>query len=296
MADGQDHTVYKFVALNCCHFERRMEEEVMDRYLMDFDVIILSETRTGFAHLTGSKLHNFTDLNSSIESDSANLVAKVGILVIVRDELTSKVKLEKGGSKQIVWMSMADKRGETILVCGGVYLASESAPYHSVHMFDDMASDITHFKAKYRNAQICLMGDFNSRTGVEPDMFNEEERWFEEQLGLNELAEETDAEQCNEYRGRQNEDTAMNQNGRRLINVCKENGLLIVNGRTSGDMRGAITCFNRNGGRSSVDYAIVSRALLPQVEEFQVGEFNPMLSDTHCPIKLTLKLSQCNDD
>ena len=256
----------------------------------------MSETRTGFAHLTGSRLEHFTALNSNIESDPDNLIAKVGILVIVRDDLSSRVKIEKGCSKQVVWVSMIDKEGETTLVCGAVYLASESASYHSFDMFDDIVSDITNFKAKYSNAQMCLMGDFNARTGVEPDWFNEEEAWFEEHLGLEEIVEETEIEQNLVRRGRENEDKVTNRNGQRLLNVCRENNLAIVNGRVKGDQRGAITCFNRNGGKSAVDYAIVSHGLLPQVEEFQVAEYNPMLSDAHCPIMLTLKLGQGNND
>ena len=289
--DDQEHIVVNFVALNCCNFDRRMEEEVMDRYLANFDFIFLSETRTGFAHLTGSKLEGFTAINSNIESDPKQLVAKVGIMVIIRDELINRVKLEKGGSNQVVWLSLSNTAQETILVCGAVYLASESAPYNSYDMFDDIATDIAQFRTKYANARLCLMGDFNARTGRELDTFAEDDAWFEEHLGIEEIIAE---EEANIVRAseRANEDLAVNGNGRRLLNLCRENNLAIVNGRMAGDQKGAYTCYNRNGGKSAVDYALVTPDLLPQIHDFRVQEYNPMLSDTHCPITMSLKLRQ----
>ena len=261
----------------------------MDGHLANFDIIFLSETRTGFAHLTGSKLEEFTAINSDIESDPNQLVAKVGILVIVRDQFINRVKLENGCSNQVVWISLSNTEQETILVCGAVYLASESAPYHSYDMFDDIATDISQLRAKYDNPRFCLMGDFNARTGRELDSFSEDDAWFEDHLGIREFLAE---EEVNTVRAseRSNEDTTVNGNGRRLLNLCRENNLVIVNGRVAGDIKGAHTCFNRNGGKSAVDYALVAPDLLAQVEDFKVQEYDPMLSDTHCPISLSLKL------
>ena len=294
MRGQNSHNCTKFVALNCCNLERRMEEEAIDQYLANFDVICLSETRTGFAHLTGSALENFTAINSCIESDPEQLVAKVGVLILVRDSMVENVNLERGHSKQVVWMSL--KAGnDRVIICGAVYLASESADYHTYEMFDDINRDIAQFRTRFDNVSFCLMGDFNSRTSTEVDAIVDD-TWFEEMMGLQEAFGDDTGEGSIHIPRRQNKDSGMNGNGRRLLKLCIENDLIICNGRTTDDHNGEITCYNRNGGTSTVDYALVSKRLFPQVDSFRVDDFNPLLSDAHCPVMLTMSLDQQWDD
>ena len=57
-------------------------------------------------------------------------------------------------------------------------------------------------------------------------------------------------------RPRLNTDVKLCVYGTQLLNLCKANGLRIVNGRNIGDSLGKPTCFKLNG-YSVVDYAIV---------------------------------------
>ena len=67
-------------------------------------------------------------------------------------------------------------------------------------------------------------------------------------------------------------------------------GLRIVNGRFGNDKNiGKFTCYNKNGGKSVVDYILMSDALLPLISAFEVDLFDNCMSDVHCPINLCLR-------
>ncbi|CAG2209036.1 unnamed protein product [Mytilus edulis] len=76
-----------------------------------------------------------------------------------------------------------------------------------------------------------------------------------------------------------------NKSGKLLIDLCKESGLRILNGRTIGDPLGKCTCITYNGS-SLVDYTLVSSNLLQCIGNFKVSDFTP-ISD-HCPISCSL--------
>ena len=88
-----------------------------------------------------------------------------------------------------------------------------------------------------------------------------------------------------------NSDQIANNNGLKLIECCRTFGLRIVNGRF-GDAKniGKFTYYyNKNGGKSVVDYIIMSDALLPLISAFEVDLFDDCMSDVHCPINLCLR-------
>ena len=86
-----------------------------------------------------------------------------------------------------------------------------------------------------------------------------------------------------------NNDLMTNSNGLHLIDMCKSFDLSIVNGRFGDDKEiGDYTCYNKNGGRSTVDYAIVSNNIFENIVNFNVDIFDNCLSAVHCPITLSL--------
>ena len=70
--------------------------------------------------------------------------------------------------------------------------------------------------------------------------------------------------------------------GRRLLQICGDRGLTILNGCTPGDSQGYFT-YERGPIRSVIDYAIVSQSIWPLVRNFQVDQHNPILSDHSLP-------------
>ena len=73
---------------------------------------------------------------------------------------------------------------------------------------------------------------------------------------------------------------APNPNGYLLIDLCKQTGLRIANGRVGRDAGVGECTFVGSRGSSMVDYVIVSQNLLPKFMSFSVDEPN-IISD-HC--------------
>ena len=55
---------------------------------------------------------------------------------------------------------------------------------------------------------------------------------------------------------------------------------------------GNYTCYNKNGGCSTIDYALVSYPLFSHINDFRIDTFDKCLSDVHCPIMMTLQSSR----
>ena len=122
---------------------------------------------------------------------------------------------------------------------------------------------------------VLLQGDFNCRTGQELDFLGSDKSDLE--LGMENYDDQT---------MRNSEDKTINVRGKDLIETCKLNDLLILNGRMTGDIFGKLTSHNWNGS-SVVDYCLASYRIFDRISKFSVGKYIPWLSD-HCLISTTL--------
>ena len=64
-------------------------------------------------------------------------------------------------------------------------------------------------------------------------------------------------------------DSTVNQNGRKLTNICKSLNLYIANGRTQDDMLGNYTCHTSRGS-SVVDLVIADQYIIKNIERLKV--------------------------
>ena len=159
-------------------------------------------------------------------------------------------------------------------------------------MFDTIYNDIYHIKDKIK-LPICLVGDMNSRTGNLNDILT-----FEREVinysETNEFAQ--DFFEISFFEGndrinqkRVNKDKTVNSNGKKLIKLCKENNMIIVNGRTGSDREIGELTFNSKKGSSTIDYCVASPDFFPHIQDFHVDILDKNLSDKHSPIILTLE-------
>ena len=124
---------------------------------------------------------------------------------------------------------------------------------------------------------MLLQGDLNDRTGND-----------NEYIIVDKTDSEMGIENLENQRQRNSEDKTKNARGNELLDICKVNDILILNGRTTGDIFGNYTCHNWNGS-SVVDYFLAQNHFCDRITHFSVGEYIPWLSD-HCIIKTTLSL------
>ena len=194
-------------------------------------------------------------------------------------------------SESVLWVKVNHKAFGIEFVLGSVYLAHEGSDFHSDDIFDNLAEDILRFRSDI-NVPIILVGDFNSRTSCLDDFVDAE-------VDLGPIAgidmsdndifnSKGDLEDAGLITERYNADRRTNNNGHRLIELCKSADVKIVNGRFGSDKHiGQFTCFN-NTGRSVVDYVIASPALMPLISDFHIEPFDKCLSDAHAPICVTI--------
>ena len=131
-----------------------------------------------------------------------------------------------------------------------------------------------------------MVGDFNSRTAQLLDFYEvEESNAF---IYTNQLYDVYILDDLDISRLRNNHDDIVNTYGNKLISFCKNNDMLVLNGRVGKDQAGKPTSKNN----SNVDYAISSAHLLRKVEDFDILEFSKLFSDTHSPVSLMISCAK----
>ena len=142
------------------------------------------------------------------------------------------------------------------------------------HTFDRLVDFITSLDNSVNNElNFVLCGDLNAHTSDLPDFVADDT--FHENLLPDDYVTDTVIGRCSQDIGR------TNNNGLMLLDLCKQTGMRILNGRFDKDLMGRYTHVGARGS-SLVDYVITTQKLLNHVEYFCVGDPN-ILSD-HCII------------
>lgn len=130
----------------------------------------------------------------------------------------------------------------------------------AVDPFDSMAVSFATLQGS--GGKVLFAGDLNARTGTLSD--------------IQDPADDEDNVHWPYYPPlllptckppqRANKDAVINSFGRKLVQVCQETGMYILNGRTAGDGDGHLTC----QGSSTVDYFLASSNCLNQATSLHV--------------------------
>jgi len=84
-------------------------------------------------------------------------------------------------------------------------------------------------------------------------------------------------------------DHRTNTHGLRLIDLCKNNNIFILNGRLSSEKAPDILTF-RN--KSTIDYVIASSQSFHFLTNFQITETDPLFSDGHCVLNWSIDIPE----
>ena len=287
------HNLLTLTSLNVNGFHSKINLGIIDDFLSKKHIILLTETLSDDLELKDSLLHDYKVLNLP-RCKNYRYGGFLGISILLRNDIfdhTSIIKDTK--SESILWLKINKELLGIEFALGAIYLPHEGSKYHSSDIFDNLQEDLLHIDANL-NLPICLMGDCNARTGLTDDFLDVNEH-VAELTGLDAASDYMcDMKYILNSKGicteRFNCDTLTNCNGDKLIECCKTFGIRIVNGRFGADKNiGKYTCYNKNNGKSVVDYALVSDTLLPIIADFEIDTFDKCLSDVHCPINLCFK-------
>ena len=138
--------------------------------------------------------------------------------------------------------------------------------------------------AQALSGSVLLAGDFNARTGTLQDFVARDEHADVPGIaipGVNDLPSQI-------LPRRSTDREVHNQFGKRLLTLCQDASLLILNGRVEGDALGQCTCHTHMGS-SLVDYFVCTPSMLALQPHLEVDQLPP--DSDHCPLFLTLPTS-----
>ena len=273
-SQGSDNTriceesekVLTILLIIICGQKSKLKAPDFEDTISHHNMIVLTETKLD--DLDSIHINNFKLINNNRKYRKK---ASGGVAVLVHNSISSYVTEMDIQFKYTLWISVSKTFHGKPLVIGVIYNPPEGSPYADPTVFDFLEETIADIKGKDESTDICLMGDFNARTAKLSDIMDNDD-------DLDVLNMTADA-----YIPalRTNMDCHVNNSCKRLISLCKNIGMYILNGRCHNDKDlGKFTCKNA----SVVDYVICTDELFNRIADFYVDQFDLLLSDIHCPI------------
>jgi len=143
-----------------------------------------------------------------------------------------------------------------------VYIAPIGSKHENESMFQNLVADIAGIQTL--GGIVHLGGDFNAHIAALSDTLDTSDLC--ELLQALELVE---TKQPSVVVMRQNHDANVSGWGHKLLDLCCDIGLLILNGRTPSDQSGEFICLV-NGGRNTIDYIVSSPAVWQATTHLEV--------------------------
>ena len=212
-----------------------------------------------------------------------------GILVFINNKLSQHIEITENNDEDILSLKVNRKvfpdNNDMYICC--TYISPKSSCRYTPDdtcKLDILNSDVFKYK-NIRSGRIVILGDLNCRTGIENDFIDSQlSNTFVTALDIDGI--HIDDIVCEHiHRQRKSDDQMINENGKKLHNICKNDNLFIVNGRIGSSKQCKFTCHTARG-QSVVDYIIMDGETLCKVAKFSVDDVTP-LSD-HSSVRVTL--------
>ena len=205
-----------------------------------------------------------------------------GIAVFIKDCLTSRDVVSKvsNDNPDVLWIKIKKEflNAPNNLYVACAYLSPINKKNYQTSKcgMSRLRSDVELYKTK---GSVFIVGDLNARTNSDSDFIN---------VNMNNLCDDPMLHSDDHFLKLRNSEDRKKPctRGSELLRMCREIDILILNGRTIGDVFGKITCF-RSNGCSVVDYGLCSNDFYDKIAEFKVNNLVPWVSD-HCPIEVTI--------
>lgn len=199
-----------------------------------------------------------------------------GIVIYYGKDLGYNMQLIKNNVKEGMWVLLKIKNRKFLLCV--IYNPPKYSKYENKDFFAAVKTEILNMEYKYADADLIIVGDLNGRVGEIQEWDNENETKYGnirgEGIGY-------------ELENRKNEDKEVNEFGRKIINLCKELELIILNGRRNGNANGEYTYISENG-RSAIDLVILKPSLYEEnIMDMKISE--TVESCKHFAIEMLLK-------
>ena len=281
----------RILTLNVCGIRSKVDTPDFIEKCRNYDVLCLNETKTddidtpvmmdkfkamGFS-MTVSNRHKLTNWRSGGVIIAVNLNLKD---TWVQKQINSEISVCIQFNKKAL-------NYDRDLVILAVYIPPFNTRYSNVGMFDELTQII--IDVGLENNYFLMCGDVNAHTQEREDfIIQEDDRWSPEEnidviechVGL--------MEKFNIPLKRKSTDVHrdIGNYGSALLDLCRNLGFCIMNGRCGKDQNIGKATTTEN---SLIDYIIGSPFIFNKVRDFRVHEFDPLLSDKHCIVEVSLE-------
>ena len=205
-----------------------------------------------------------------------------GIGLFCKQNLAAKLSIIDTQTDYILWARL-DKTLFNIsedLILGILYIPPSQSRFLNDDEFYDLETEITSMCSQ--SSFVCLTGDMNARTATLCDFIMADSfiadlfEFDQDTLRFYNQAEQLHTLNIN--KNRVSKDKHTNTNGYKLIEICINNNLFILNGRFGKDKMTGNFTFRK---QSLIDYTICSFNCLTLLEDFEIIETDSLLSDGH---------------
>ena len=192
-----------------------------------------------------------------------------GFIILMKKYLNNKLVKFVKKSNNFIWIEISKNVIENLednFFVVASYINDVTSTYYDDEIFEELNKDMLTFCND--STPVLLMGDLNSRTGVQNEIYTECDNDF-----LPNFPQKTKF--C-DVPPRKNCDKKEDSHGKKIITFCKTFDFMILNGRTKGDLCGNYTHLNFNNGPSTVDYGLCNEKSYAFIDNFLVLPMNEL--------------------
>jgi len=272
-------------SLNVCGLKTKSNYPEFQELISNYDILCTQETKLD--KFDKIDIPNYTFLS---KPRLENYKRKSGGLgYFIKNEIMNKLSVTTPESKceYIFWLKISN--GQENVTIGNVYIPPEQSRFHNDDELFLLENEIANTCTQFDN--ILLTGDFNGYTSNLPDytdLDNFLSQHFQIDGGtMNACYPSQILTQLGIPLQRNSQCNKTNKTGHKLLEICKFNNLIIMNGRFGKDSNIGKHTFRNT---SVIDYALSSINLLYKLNEFEIIDVDGLLSDGHSLLSITVNL------
>ena len=274
---------------------RKLADIDFIEFLTSYDIIFLSETWLNKKHLTDLSIQGFESYHVYGQKSTGVKKGRLsgGLSIYFRKELKNEISVIETNNFGIIWIKINHNllSFNEDLYCCHTYIPPPSSKVlidKDFDFFEEIEKGIEKFS---KLGKTFITGDFNSRTAQLSDILHFD-KYLDDDDDDDDDHNDDDGNSVdfNNLSERRNKDLLIDNNGRKLISLCKSTDHIIANGRLHDDTDGNYTFISARGS-SVTDYLIFNKHDINVIKDFKVLDFSNC-SD-HAPLYFTILI--CND-
>ena len=250
-----------------------------------FDIACLCETFTLPNFDFGVKFEDHISIHCPAEKFTPTGRPSGGLVVLIKKELEKYIQIKQTNISQVICFkikkSLLKTSKDILYLC--TYIHPVNSIFYSNKEYDNTLEMLENFIAeeliKDDNLDVLLCGDLNARIG----------EWaYTHHIGNEEQEEEEDITY-----NRTAQDSQINPNGRKLIEISNAFNMTPLSGLSAKDFDNSYT-FISNRGNSIIDHFVCSPDLLPVINNHKVLN---RIESQHLPVTITIDTKiDCSTD